>query len=575
LVRVSLDLPELVVRQEEKSGNNVALSSAVISPGGTRIVYTGRGPDGVSRLYTRTLDQEQSLPLPGTEDAYGPFFSPDGKNVGFFAEGKLKKSSVEQGGVTALCDARKGYGGSWSDEGIIIISPDVSSPLSLVSSSTGETRQITVLKAESKDLAHIWPQVLPKAKAVLFTALPSSANPDDASIEVQSLQTGERKTIVRQAYFGRYAPSGHLLYIKGSTLFAAPMDVRRLVLTGPGVPIVEQVAISPFSYSAQLDLSSSGTLIYVRAKTAKQELVSLDASGRTWLLRPAAAEYNPGVRFSPDGKRIALSLVGDDNVDVWVYDWERDAMTRLTTNAYAWLPIWSPDGNHVAFTSGKDGGAANVYYTRADGNSEIVRLTNSEYRQIPFSFSPDGKRLAFVQFGPQTKADIWILPLDDAGSDHPKPGKPEPFLITPADERTPMISPDGHWLAYQSDESGRTEVWVQPFPGPGGKWQISMGGGDRPVWSRTAPTVFYRSSQGIMAVSYAANHGTFVSEKPRLWSAKSDLGSYFDLAPDGSHFAVLQPAAPDQGGSERVIMLQNFFDELRRRAPERKLTDGH
>jgi Tol biopolymer transport system component/DNA-binding winged helix-turn-helix (wHTH) protein len=575
LVRVSLELPELIIRQEEKSGNSVALSSAVMSPDGTRIVYTGHGPDGVSRLYTRTLDQEQSLPLPGTEDAYGPFFSPDGKNVGFFAEGKFKKTSVEQGGATTLSDAPKGYGGSWGDDGIIVISPDVSSPLSLVSPSTGETRQITVLKAEAKDLAHIWPQVLPRAKAVLFTVLPSSANPDDASIEVQSLQTGERKTIARQAYFGRYAPSGHLLYMQGSTLFAAPMDLQRLVLTGPGVPIVQQVATSPFSYSAQLDLSGSGTLIYFRAKAAKQELVWLDAAGRTRLLRPAAAEYNPGVRFSPNGKRIALSLVEDDNVDVWVYDWERDAMTRLTTNGYAWLPVWSPDGNHVAFTSGKDGGAPNVYYMRADGSSEIVRLTNSEYRQIPFSFSPDGKRLAFVQFGPQTKADIWILPLEDVGTDHPKPGRPEPFLVTSFDERTPMISPDGQWLAYQSEESGRTEVWVRPFPGPGSKWQVSFGGGDRPVWSRAGPILFYRSTHGMMAVNYTADHGTFVAEKPRLWSPKNDLGSYFDPAPDGTRFAVLQPAVPDQSGSERVIMLQNFLDELRRRVPERELADGH
>ena len=566
LVRVSLDLPELAVPQEAKSGSNVALSSIVISPDGTRIVYTGRGPDAVLRLYSRTLDQEQSLFLPGTENAYGPFFSPDGHSIGFFADGKLKRASLTQGDVTTLCDARKGYGGSWGDDGNIVISPDTSSSLSLVSSHTGETRQITVLKPEAKDLAHIWPQILPGAKAVMFTALTTSANPDDATIEAQSLQTGERKTVVRHAFFGRYAPSGHLLYMQGSTLYAAPMDVGHLALIGPGIPIVQQIATSPFSYSAQLDISASGVLTYLRAKAAKQKLVWLDATGQTLPLRPAPAEYNPAIRVSPDGKRIALSLISEDNTDVWVYEWQRDVMTRLTTNAFAWFPTWSPDGSHIAFMSGKDGGAPNLYYMRADAGGEIVRRTNSEYRQIPFSFSPDGKHLAFVQFGPQTKADIWILPLDDAGSDHPTPGAPEPFLVTSFDERVPMISPDGHWLAYQSDESGRTEVWVRPFPGLGSKWQISMGGGDRPVWSRTGRTLFYRNNHGIMAVSYAANDGVFLSEKPRLWSAKNDLGNYFDPAPDSKRFAVLQPDA-DQTGSEHVILLQNFLDELRRRIP--------
>jgi serine/threonine-protein kinase len=567
LVRVSLDLPEFVRIQEGKSGNDIALPSVVMSPDGTRIVYTGLGPDNILRLYTRTLDQEQSLPMPGTEDAYGPFFSPDGRNVAFFADGKLKKTSVTQGGATILCDAPKGNGGSWGDGGYIAMSPDLTSPLSLVSSSTGETRQITELKAEARDLAQLWPQVLPGAKAVLFTALSTAGNWSDTTIEAQSLRTRERKTLVRQASFGRYAPSGHLIFLRGSTVYAAPMDLERLSLTGPAIPIVQQVAISPFSYSPQLDFSASGTLVYVRARVAKQELIWLDATGQVRPLRPLAAEYNPGVRISPDGKRIALSLVGDDNVDVWVYDWGRDAMIRLTTNAFAWFPAWTPDGNHIAFTSGKDGGAPNVYYTRSDGTGEIVRLTHSEYRQIPFSFSPDGKRLAFVQFGPQTKADIWILPLDGARSDHPKPDEPQPFLVTSADERIPMISPDGHWLAYQSDESGPTEVWVRPFPGPGSKWQISMEGGDRPVWSRRGPTLFYRSTQGIMAVDYSANHGAFVSDKPRLWSAKSDLGNYFDATPDGMHFVVLRPAVPDQSGSERVILLQNFFDELRRRIP--------
>jgi serine/threonine-protein kinase len=260
----------------------------------------------------------------------------------------------------------------------------------------------------------------------------------------------------------------------------------------------------------------------------------------------------------------ALSVIGSDNVDVWVYDWQRDAMTRLTFDFSAWWPIWSPDGKHIAFMSG---GTSNLYYMRADGAGAPVRLTESKNRQVPYSFSPDGKRLAFFEFNPKTGADIWTLPMEEAERDHPKVGKPAPFLVTPADERTPMFSPDGRWIAYQSDESGRLEVYLRPFPGPGGKWQISTEGGDRPVWSNNGPELFYRSAEGMMVASYKVNGEAFVYDKPRLWAPIKDLGMYFDLAPDGKRFAVLQPVTPGQNGLEHVTFLLNFFDELRRRTP--------
>jgi serine/threonine-protein kinase len=269
---------------------------------------------------------------------------------------------------------------------------------------------------------------------------------------------------------------------------------------------------------------------------------------------------------SPDGKRLALGVVGNDSVDVWVYEWERDTMTRLTFGSDAWFPVWSPDGQHIVFTSTKHGGAPNLYYMRADGAGEAVRLTESQKRQIPYSFSPDGEQLAFFEFNPETQADIWTLPLEEANSDHPKVGKPEPFLVTVSDERAPMISPDGRWLAYESNESGRNEIYVQPFPGPGGRWQISTAGGDRPVWSRKASELFYRSSEGMMVASYTARGETFAANKPRLWAAKKDLEPYFDLAPDGKHFAIMQAEGSDKNGSERVMLLQDFFDQQWRRA---------
>jgi serine/threonine-protein kinase len=554
LVRLSVELPEFALTPETTPGASVALS-----PDGRRLVYTGRGVDGTFRLYSRMLDQEQAVWLPGTEGAYGPFFSPDGQAVGFFATGKLKKISFAGGGVVTLSDAPRASGASWGDDGNIIAALGSNNFLSRISSGGGTIQTVTGVRPDRNELGHRWPQVLPGAQAVLFTSISTNV---DSTVEALSLRTGERKVLVRDAGYGRYLTSGHLLYMAAGTLYVAPMDVKRLALTGPAVPMIEDAAFSlNFGY-AQVDFSRSGTLIYVRGKA--QNLVWLDSTGQTQRLRPTPAEYDPAIRFSPDGKRLALSLIRSDSVDVWVYEWERDAMTRLTFGFPAWWPIWSPDGKHVAFMSGE---TSNLYYMRADGAGAPVRLTESKNRQVPYSFSPDGKRLAFFEFNPQTNVDIWTLPLEEVESDHPMVGKPEPFLVTPFDERAPMFSPDGRWIAYESDESGRSEVYARPFPGPGGKSQISTGGGNRPVWSKKDHELFYRSTEGMMVADYTVNGDAFEVGKPRLWAAKKDLGTYFDLAPDGQRFAAIETASSERNGPEHVSFLINFFDELRQRVP--------
>jgi eukaryotic-like serine/threonine-protein kinase len=274
------------------------------------------------------------------------------------------------------------------------------------------------------------------------------------------------------------------------------------------------------------------------------------------------------VRFSPDGKRLAVGVIEGGNANIWLYEWGRDRMTRLTfTPGFEGFPVWSPDGKHIVFGSTRHGGPENLYWMRADGAGEAIRLTESGDIQIPYSFSPDGKRLAFTELRPQTGDDLWTLPLGETESDHPKPGKPEPFLATPFNELGPMISPDGRWLAYYSNESGRYEVYVRPFPGPGGKWQISTGGGETPVWSKNGQEMFYRSGEGMMVASYSANGAAFVASKPGLWAGTKDLGNFFDLAPDGKRFAVVQTEASEQRGPQHVTFLLNFFDELRRRVP--------
>jgi Tol biopolymer transport system component len=565
LTRLSVELPEFAVPPEGRPG-----ASAILSPDGRRIVYTGRGTDGTFRLYRRTLDQEQAAPLEGTEDAYGPFFSPDGQAVGFFAGGKLKKISVDRGGVAVLCDAPLGVGGSWGEDGNIIAAPSYATILSRIPSNGGSVQPVTELNPERKEYLHAWPQVLPGAQAVLFTSMPIAGSLEEATIEAQWLRTGERKTLLRGGYYGRYVPSGHLLYVHQGTLYAAPMDINRLQLNGPTTPVVEEVFSNSTWGFAHADFSPSGTMVYVRGKAARQMLAWLDSRGQSRPLRATAAEYTGNVRFSPDGKRLAVSVVEGGNSNLWVYEWERDTMTRLTFAAgYDAYPVWSPDGEHIVFSSNR-GGVDNLYWMRADGAGEAVRLTESKNIQVAQSFSPDGKRLAFAEIDPHTGYDIWTLPVGEVESDHPKPGKAEPFLVTPFSEQGPTISPDGRWLAYQSNESGRYEVYVRPFPGPGGKWQISTGYGSSPVWSRKGPELFYRSGEGMVVASYTAGGEAFLAGKPRLWAAQKGLGGEFDLAPDGKRFAVVQAEASEQKGPQHVMLLQNFFDELRRRAPAGK-----
>ena len=561
LVRLSVELPELALMPEEMQPG----ASVVLSPDGKRIVYTGRGADGMFRLYTRPLDQEQATTLAGSEGAYGPFFSPDGQAVGFFAGGKLKKTSAERGGVVVLCDASQGIGGSWGEDGNIIAALNgFDGILSRIPSGGGTVEPVKELKPERKEYKR-WPQVLPGAQVVLFTAMHIDGG---ATIEAQSLRTGERKILMRGVTYGRYVPTGHLLYLHQGTLYAAPMDVKRLELTGPAVPVVEEVLSSASYGFAQADFSRSGTLVYVRGKPARQTLVWLDSTGHTQTLRATATEYNGTIRFSPDGKRLAVSVTEGANANVWVYEWERDTFTRLTfTRAFESFPVWSPDGKHMVFLSDRQGGLPNLYWIRADGAGEAVRLTESKNFQVPFSFSPDGKRLAIAELDPQTNGALWTLPLGEIESDHPKPGKPEPFLVTQFNELGPMISPDGRWLAYQSNQSGRSEVYVRPFLRQGGQWQISTAGGDSLVWSKKGPELFYRSSEGMMIASYTTNGDAFVASKPRLWVGKKDLGNYFDLAPDGKRFAMLQPEDSEQKGPQHVTFLLSFFDELRRRAP--------
>jgi WD40-like Beta Propeller Repeat len=422
------------------------------------------------------------------------------------------------------------------------------------------------------EATHRWPQILPGGKAVLFTAHSTTTGFDGANIEVMSLGDHRRKTLLRGGTFGRYLPSGHLIYVNRGTLFAVPFDLERLEVRGTPAPVLEQVGYSSTYGFAQLDFSRSGTLVY-RSGTAGGGLVTvqwLDGASKTQPLLAKLGLYtNP--HLSPDGQRLALNVTEGSNSDIWIYEWQRDTMTRLTFGGGSNInPAWSPDGRYIVFRQGGD-----MVWTRSDGAGKPQPLARTKNLQVPWSFSPDGKRLAYMEATTSTGFDLWTVPLesDSAGL---RAGKPEVFLQTAADERYPSFSPDGRWLAYSSTESGIYQVYVRAFPDKGGKWQISNSGGVYPVWSRNGHELFFRGLDNrVMVATYTAKGDTFAADRPRVWSEKrlADFGPVgvltYDLAPDGKRIAALMPAeAPeDQKAQNHVIFLQNFFDEVRRRAP--------
>src|SRR5262245_29257316 len=556
-------------------------SSLALSPNGSLLAFVAQTTaTEMPQLYIRRIEQLKATLLGGTEGAASPFFSPDGQWVAFFAQGKLKKISVTGGPAVTLCDAENGRGGSWGDDGTIVFTPSRVGPAMLlwrVPSGGGKPESLP--KPGDQEVTQRWPQVLPGGKAVLYTGNTTVGGYEDANLVVQQLATGVRKVVYRGGDYGRYLPTGHVVFIHNGTLLAAPFDVARLELTGQPVPVLEGVTSNPSTGAAQFAASDTGAIVYLAGQggaTIEQPIHWMGRDGKASVLRTTPANWsNP--HFSPDGKRLALDILDGRQLDVWVYEWERDTRTRLTFDATEdRKPVWTPDGRSIVFASARGNvavnGATNLYVQRADGTGDVQRLTDSKNPQYPASWHPNGKSLAFVEVSPQTSLDLMILPMDGDETSGWKPGKATVFLNSPFAEDEPMFSPDGRWLAYSSNESGQSEVYVRPFPSPGGKWQISTGGGVTPTWSRTRQEVLYRTGQQIMVASYTVEGNSFRAEKPRFWSqgrvTPTLRNRSLDLHPDGERLALA--AAPETQTSakqDKLVFIFNFFDELRRLAP--------
>ena len=562
LVRLDVDLGRDVYL------NALGGSDIILSSDGTRIAYLSQ-----SHLFTRKLDQSAAAELAITPGATSPFFSPDGQWIGFVAGGKLRKISVEGGAEIVLCDAASSYtGADWGDDGNIIASLRVSGGLSQVPSTGGTPTPVTDLQGEER--THRWPQVLPGGKAVLFTAENSTIGFDDANVEVVTLADHRRKTLQRGGTYGRYlvAPGGkgYLIYVNRGTLFAVPFDPEKLETSDSPRPVLQQVSYSAMFGSAKLSFSRTGTLVYrSRDIDASRVVIQwVDAEGKTEpLLDKPGLFVNP--HFSPDGDRLAVAN-DDAKSGVWIYDIRRDTLSPLTGERNGTHPVWTPDGRYIVYQAPNG-----ISFARSDGGSRPQPLTESKEFQYPASFTPDGKTLAFYQSGPEG-FELWTVPVEREG-DTPKAGKPELFQRTNFGNRGASFSADGRWLAYSSNESGSSQVYVRAFPGTGGHWQISNNGGTAPIFSRNSKELFFFDipDDRIMVASYSAKGDSFVGEKPRVWSSHSvaltlsgAVGAQYDIAPNGKRIAVATYAGSStQQDTGHVIFLENFVDELQRKVP--------
>jgi hypothetical protein len=420
-----------------------------------------------------------------------------------------------------------------------------------------------VTRFEKGELLHQWPEFLPGSKAVAFGVGGTS------TIAVQLLGSTERRDLLpgQTGAMPRYSSSGHLIYVQAGNLVAVPFDVDRLEVTGTAVPVVQGVWQSSdvIGQPAQFSVSATGTLAYVPGSfgaTAQGNLVWVSRKGTEQRMAVPVHGVNAFPRISPDGHRVALGSDGQ----LWLYDLAQDTLTRFTfegTNNGS--PTWTPDGKRIAFSSTKEG-PLNIYWQRADGSGGLEQLTTSDHFQAPLSWSPDGQLLAFVEVAPTTGPDIWVLRTSDR--------KAQLFLQTPASEGTPQFSPDGRWLAYVSDESGRNEVYVQPYPGPGGKWLISTDGGTELVWNHNGRELFYRNGNKMMAVEITTQP-SFTFGKPKMlfegaYVLSSTPFPNYDVAADGQRFLMIKPVVQEQAAPTQINVVLNWTEELKRLVPTGK-----
>jgi serine/threonine protein kinase len=535
--------------------------SFAISPDGRRMVFSASN-EGKSQLWVRPLESVTAQPLAGTDGASYPFWSPDSASVGFFAGGKLKRIGIVGGAPQEIANTGVGRGGAWNREGTILFNP-IAGPLFKVSATGGE-EPVAVTRLETGQGSHRFPQFLPDGRHFIYFVQAGPAQ----GIYAGSLDGGLSKRLASADAAAVVSPSGFLLFLRQTTLFAQAFDFKRQELSGNPFRVAEQLAFD--AGTAAPGFSATSGIVAYRTGSAgvRRQLTWLDRSGKSvgTIGAPDEAGLN-NVELSPDGKRVAVNRAVTGNRDIWLIDAARGVPTPFTFDAASdGLPVWSADGSHVVFTSNRRG-VFNLYWKVSSGAGADELLLESDQAIAPTDWSADGRFLLFRSLDPQTGMDLWVLPV----SADKKDKKPFPFLKTARDEYDGQFSPNGKWIAYESNESGRFEIYVQPFPGPGGKFQISSNGGVQPRWNKNGKEIFYVSldSKMMAAPVKLSPHGqSLETVTPAALFPVRIAGGLLPFAANKQQYAVssdgqrfLVNLAVDEGVASPITLILNWHPE--------------
>jgi Tol biopolymer transport system component len=535
-----------------------------ITPDGSRIVYVGANG---TQLFMRALDALEPVAI-FTGIHEGPFVSPDGEWVGFCVPGALKKVAMTGGPAVTMVSLDGGSrGATWARDGTVIFATgNVATGLQRVSAAGGTPEVLTRPDRAQQESDHLWPEILPAGRGVLFTTTALTGGLDAAQVAVLDLQTGVRKVLIRGGSHAHYVPSGHLVYAAAGALRAVAFDPVRLETRGTPVPIVDQI-VTTGAGGADAVVAGDGTLAYVSggggAVEPQRTLVWVNRQGQeTPIAAPPRAYVYP--RIAPDGASIAV-YSQDQELDIWRWDLARSTLTRLTLGGANDIhPAWTANGRRLIFSSER-AGARNLFWQAADGTGAVERLTESPNQQNAVAVSPDGTRLIFTEADGKTRADVMQVELDGTH-------RATPLVQTPFSEQNGIISPGGRWLAYQADDSGQLEVYVRPFPDVnGGHWQVSTGGGTRPLWAPNGQELFYVSPAGALmrvgverSPSWATTQPTRLIKEGYFTAPPATAGRTYDISPDGQRFLLIKP---ETATPPSIVVVQNWFEELKRLVP--------
>jgi eukaryotic-like serine/threonine-protein kinase len=539
-----------------------------ISPDGGRLVYVG---NGATQLFVRAFDALEPVAIVSADRVTAPFVSPDGEWVGFTVGGStLQKVKITGGSTITLArlDAST-RGATWAaDDTIIFATGTPATGLQRVSAAGGIPEVLTRPDQARGEADHLWPELLPNGRGLLFTITSQIGGLDTAELVVRDLRTGTNKVLLRGGSHAHYVASGHLVYVAAGTLRAIPFDANRLETQGTAVPVLSRL-VTTSTGSGDFSITTDGTLVYVdpdpsRGLTANaRTLVWVDRTGKEESTgAPPHAYLHP--RLSPDGKRVAFWSADQDD-DIWIWDLRRKIVRRLTLDASQdRFPVWTPDGRRVIFTSNRSG-AHNLWWQAADGTGSAARLTTSNSAQFPTGITPDGATVVFNETTPTMGNELRQLALNGTR-------EVKPLLQTKFDEYNADVSPDGRWLTYDSNRSGSFEVYVRPFPNvDDGEWQVSTAGGAKPLWARNAKELFYVGADGaLLRVPVEASDATWNAGAPvKLFDGRyvntGTSGRTYDVSHDGQRFLMIKAPAIDASTAVLgLIVVQHWDEELKR-----------